>query len=96
MTPRFKHLHAFKATFEFPNEVFSSSVLCVLFQSRSPLVLCVNTTYPHAWRPETPLAYVVAMVTARCTETCFHAVLHPQGECWESGGSAVEETETGD
>lgn len=35
------------------------------------------------------MAYEVAMETARCTQACFHAagthaVLHPQGECWES------------
>lgn len=35
------------------------------------------------------MAYEVVMATARCTQACFHAagthaVLHPQGECWES------------
>lgn len=35
------------------------------------------------------MARPVAMATARCTQACFHAagthaVLHPQGECWES------------
>lgn len=51
--------------------------------------LCKQNIYPHAWRPEMPVAYEVAMATARCTQACFHAagthaVLRPQGECWES------------
>lgn len=34
------------------------------------------------------MARRVAVATARCTQACFqaagtHAVLHPQGECWE-------------
>lgn len=51
--------------------------------------LCKHNIYPHAWCPETPVAYQVAMATARCTQACFHAAgthaaLHPQGECWEN------------
>lgn len=64
------------------------SFLC-FFNHHIALSLCKHNIYPHAWRPETPVAYEVAMATARCTQACFHAagthtVLRPQGECWES------------
>lgn len=63
--------------------------LCTLKLPCYSCSLCKQNIYPHAWRPETPVAYEVAMATARCTQACFHAagthaVLHPQGECWES------------
>lgn len=64
------------------------SFLCS-FNHHIALSLCKHNIYPHAWRPETPVAYEVAMATARCTQACFHAagthaVLRPQGERWES------------
>lgn len=63
---------------------------CTLKLPHCSCSLCKHNIYPHAWRPETPVAYEVAMATTRCTQACFHAagthaVLHPQGECWERG-----------
>ncbi len=67
--------------------------LCVFFlfffNHHIALSLCKHNIYPHAWHPEMPVAYEVAMATARCTQACFHAAgthaaLQPQGECWES------------
>lgn len=101
MTPGLRHLHAPTAAFEFPNETLSFSEpsvrVCVrvgvffpfIFNHHLALSLCKHNIYPHTWRPETPVAYEVAMATAGCTQACFHAagthaMLHPQGECWES------------
>lgn len=63
--------------------------LCTLKLPHCSCSLCKHNIYPGTRCPETPVAYEVAMATARCTQACFHAagthaVLHPQGECWES------------
>lgn len=92
MTPGLQHLVAFKAAFDFPNEVlsFAAACACGLFRT---LVLGAR---------ETPVAYQVATATAGCTQACFHAAgtragPHPQGGCWESGveGSGAEGAPSG-
>lgn len=52
---------------------FLSFFLFFFFNHHIALSLCKHNTYPHAQHPETPVAYKVAMATARCTQACFHA-----------------------
>lgn len=78
--------------------------MCVcscLFNHHTAPFLCKHNIYPHAWRPETPVAYEVAMATVE-----MHSGLLPRSwgptlccsprrECWENWMERVRGWEDG-
>lgn len=107
MTPGLRYFTAPCALFEFENEVLSFPLcayvtihVCVcacvcaglcLFNHHTAPFLCKQNIYPHARRPETPVAYEVAMATAE-----MHSGLLPRSwgpRCAAPSGGNAGKTE---